>query len=124
MITFDLQQSLATPKLSTNVVCYQRQMWMYNLGVHNCGNERGIMNMWPESVASRGSQEIISSLAKHLRQPSTATELVAYSDACGGQNRNINIACFWLHVVCSPDYPYTTVNHKFMILSHSYIFTK
>ena len=31
MITFDLQQSPLTPMLSTNVVLYKRQMWIYNL---------------------------------------------------------------------------------------------
>ena len=54
MVTFDLEQSLPTPKLSTNVVFYKRQMWTYNLGVHDCSNDKGYMFMWPESI--RGPQ--------------------------------------------------------------------
>ena len=121
MVTFDLQQSLPTPKISTNIVFYKRQMWTYNFGVHDCSNDKGFMYMWPESIALRGSKEVISCLNKHLQKPSSATELIVFSDACGGQNRNINVALYWIHVVCSPKYSYTTVNHKFMVSGHSYL---
>ena len=121
MLTFDLQQSLPTPKISTNIVFYKRQMWTYNFGAHDCSNDKGFMYMWPESIASRGSREIISCLNKHLQNPSSATELILFSDACGGQNRNINIALYWIHVVCSSKYSYTIVNHKFMVSGHSYL---
>ena len=46
MFTFDLQQALATPLLTTNVVFYKRQLWTYNLGVHDCKTDRGHMYMW------------------------------------------------------------------------------
>ena len=122
MYTFDLQQSLPTPKLSTNVVFYKRQMWTYNLGIHNCSTEKGYMYMWPESVASRGSQDIASCLLKHFSTTqSQASHLILFSDACGGQNRNINMACFCLYIVCNPDFSYTVVDHKFMLSGHSYL---
>ena len=47
--------------------------------------------------------------------------LIAFSDACGGQNRNINIVCFWMYVVGSSDFSYATVDHKFMLSGHSYL---
>ena len=91
MITFDLQQLLPTPKLVTNVVFYKRQMWTYNLGVHDCSNGKGFMHMWAESVALRGWHEVCSCVLKQLCMTSTeATHLIVYSDASGGQNRNIN----------------------------------
>ena len=80
------------------------------------------MFMWPESVASRGSQEVSSSILKYLKlRASDATHLIVFSDACGGQNRNINITCFWMYVVSSNDFAYTVVDHKFMISGHSYL---
>ena len=80
------------------------------------------MYMWNEGVASRGPPEIGSSILTHLKEmETTANKLVLYSDACGGQNRNIFIVCMWLHIVASSDNPFTSVDHKFMVSGHSYL---
>lgn len=62
VITFDLQQALVL--LRTSVVFYKRQMWVYNLGVHDCGTDKGVMCMWDESM---GSHEIGSCLLKFMK---------------------------------------------------------
>ena len=80
------------------------------------------MHMWDEKEGSRGSQEIGSCVLTFLREnPLQAKHLIAYSDSCGGQNRNINIVCLWQYVVCNDDFSYTTIDHKFMISGHSYL---
>ena len=80
------------------------------------------MFMWPESIASRGSAEIGSCILQYLRlRASDATNLIVFSDACGGQNRNINIACLWMYIVSSSEFNYSVIDHKFMVSGHSYL---
>jgi len=45
--------------------------------------------MWPETVADCGSYEIASCILKYFDGlEMTEKTLVAYSDTCGGQNKN------------------------------------
>ena len=123
-IMFDLQQTLPTPSLSTNVVSYQRQLCTYNLGIHELHSGLGCMHMWSEDIASRGSNEVGSCILKHLQDMNLApsvTHLITYSDSCGGQNRNINIVCLWLHIVACNYLPITTVDQKFMLSGHTFL---
>ena len=122
MFTFDLEKSLPTPVLSTGVVYYKRQLWTYNQGIHDCSTDRACMHMWDETTASRGSHEVGSCVLKHLKEMDTdATNLILYSDACGGQNRNIYLVCLWLHIVSSSEYSITKIDHNFMISGHSFL---
>ena len=45
--------------------------------------------------------------------------LVAYSDTCGGQNRNFNFASLWLYSVHTSNVD--CVDHKFMYSRHSFL---
>lgn len=45
--------------------------------------------------------------------------MCAYSDACGGQNRNYKMALIWLYM-CQK-FNFDEANHKFLISGHSYL---
>ena len=78
--------------------------------------------MWNESIASRGSHKVGSCILKHLKEIKTdATNLILYSDTCGGQNRNIYLVCLWLHIISSDEYSATKIDNKFMISGHSFL---
>jgi len=99
-LTFDLQKVQSLPQLTSNVVYYCRQLSVYNLGIHSLVNGQGTMHIWDESVASRGAEEIGSCLLKYCSEKAEAGVRVinAYSDACGGQNRNYKIVLMWMHL--------------------------
>ena len=124
VITFDLQSTLPTPRLSSNVVYYKRQLMVYNLGVHDCSKEIGHMHVWHEGVASRGAQEISSCITTFVQAVSRSeckkTQLVMWSDSCGGQNRNIKMSLSLLKLVCT-DIPFTTITQKFLESGHSFL---
>lgn len=122
VITFDLEKTLPTPLLSTGVCYYKRQLWTYNLGVHNMADDQGYMYMWNESVASRGPDEIGSALMYHINKYiTTAEDLVIYTDCCGGQNRNFKIAMIWNYIVQNQKYSVKCIHHKFLLSGHTYL---
>ena len=120
VISFDLQQNFPTPYIHTGLVFYLRQLWVYNLGIHNCGSGDGYMCMWSENVARRGSDEIASCLWNYFQSlPITRQHVVAYSDSCGGQNKNFYIVCFWIYLLLEG---YSeTIDHKFLTPGHIYL---
>lgn len=58
VLSFDLQQALLVPSLTTGPAFYLRKAWVYNLEVHDCVNNKGYMYMWSENTGKRGSDEI------------------------------------------------------------------
>jgi hypothetical protein len=93
VLTFDLQKTLLTPILSTGSAYCKRQLWTYNLGIHDVTGI-GYMYVWSEGVASRGPQEIASCLKENVERnlQNQAKEVTLYSDSCGGQNRNVKMS--------------------------------
>ncbi|KAK8372558.1 hypothetical protein O3P69_014576 [Scylla paramamosain] len=67
VIAMDLQQTLATPRLTTNVAYYKRKMWTYNFGVHNLKeSSMAHLYVWNEAVGKRGSSDIGSCLIHYV----------------------------------------------------------
>ena len=120
-ISFDLEKTFPLPKLSTNEAYYKRQLSIFNLGIHDLATQQAYMYIWHEGVASRGPQEIGSCIMKYVKEYVKSSQLVAWSDACGGQNRNIKTALMWMFLLAQDDCPLDTIIHKFCVSGHSYL---
>lgn len=121
--TFDLQRALEMPYISTSVAYYKRQLWLYNLCVYD--EVRGIayMYVWPESVASRGPEEIASCLYQNFLEtiPADTEKIILYSDSCSGQNKNIKMTLMLKYYLDSwPHDSLKKIEQRFYVVGHSY----
>ena len=46
---------------------YLRQLWVYVFAVHECASNDASMYVWLESIAGRGSNEVVSCLHHYLQ---------------------------------------------------------
>ena len=123
-ITFDLQKTMPLPKLSESEAFYLRQLWFYNCGVHIVDATtgvagRGFMFTWTEDEFGRGCSEVASSLLALFENNAIAkaSHLVAWSDSCGGQNKNFYIIALWQYLVKIGRFK--IIEHKFPEVGHS-----
>lgn len=122
VLVFDLEQVLDTPNLSTNVSFYKRLLSTFNLTIRDCSENEGTeCYMWHEAIGGRGSNDIASCLyQKILNLPNNVTHVITYSDTCGGQNRNINMAAM-LSLVTASSSTLHVIDQKFLLPGHTHL---
>ncbi|GBM26430.1 hypothetical protein AVEN_139379-1 [Araneus ventricosus] len=103
---------------------YLRQMWFYNFGVHIVTESQVVPYFftWTEDFASRGSNEVASSLLSLLEFNETLRSkdrLIILSDSCSGQKKNSTMLFLYQYLVLKGYFK--VIEHKFPEVGDSYL---
>ena len=120
-VTFDLQQCLATSQLFSGVSFYLRQLWTFDLTIHDCDDDQAHYFMWHEAIAARGANQVGSCIHQFLNSiPSDVEKITLYSDSCTGQNKNAHIVA--MHFASLKSHPtLKIITHKFLVPGHTHM---
>lgn len=118
-ITFDLQSVLQIPCSDVSPMYYKRKLCCYNLTVYEgAPPNNAFCFTWSEVHGKRGSIEIGTCLYLYFSQlPSHVKQVSLFSDTCGGQNRNQNVAALLWFIVHSTNID--IIEQKFLESGHS-----
>lgn len=122
-VTFDLQQVLTVPRLFAGSSYYKRKLNTYNLTFYELQTSEGHCYYWTEAEACRGANDIATAVVMFLEKLDSKkkySEIVLYSDTCGGQNRN-RIICTAILSFLSKATSIKKVTQKFFESGHSHM---
>ncbi|CAG9840034.1 unnamed protein product [Diabrotica balteata] len=72
-----------------------------------------------ELQGGKGSDQIASCILKKLLQlPTSVEQVITYSDTCGGQNRNINMAVMFMYALAKNDH-LKIIDQMFLLPGHT-----
>lgn len=121
LIEIDYSQNKPLPKLSVTKNFYSRNLWLYlfNLHVHNNKSKDTYFYHFIEGEFRKGSDSVASFIYDFLIKIDLDfyEQIVIFSDACGGQNRNYLIMKF----LCLMAIQFKkTILQVFPVRGHSY----
>lgn len=122
-VEMDYGQNLPLPKLSNTSQFYKRLIWMFTFNIHSYEDNDSIFYTYLESEGPKNSASVASYLytflMEKLRSPAFAKkkEIIIFSDAAGGQNKNMAISKFLSWFAKKEN---KTIEQIFPVRGHSY----
>ncbi|CAH2007421.1 unnamed protein product [Acanthoscelides obtectus] len=121
VLCFDFQQNMPLPKVPSGDKFYLRQLWVHNFCMHSAKNKTGHFFMYDESIAKKGSNDVLSFLNYYFEKVLNTNVKILYllSDNCCTQNKN-NILVMFLVAMCQEG-KFDTIIHRFPEVGHSFL---
>lgn len=89
VIAMDFQKNIPLPLTGIGQEYYKRQLWLHNLGIHDCVKNKATMFLYAEHYAGKGPNEVLSCLRYYIDNiPSSVKQLHIFADNCYSQNKN------------------------------------
>ena len=119
---FDLEAILYT--LFGNVSTLSKCKFnTYNFTIYDLATCDGYCYMWNQTLAKRGSNELVSLIYDLVKQKTEncpeVRHVIFFSDKCGGEGLNQFTATMCLHVIQM--FPIESIDHIFMVSGHSHM---
>ena len=123
--SFDLQKVLNTPYSTNNMsLYYSRKIAVYNFTIYESGTRNGFCNVWTETDAHRGANEISTCLfnyvTNNIDKRGNIRTLLLYCDSCFGQNKNKTVLAM-LHYALSKCNNLEVIQINYLIPGHTYM---
>ncbi len=121
VLAIDFQQNIPYPHLPVGEIFYMRQLWVYNFCIYSAKNQKSTMYMWPETMAKRGSNEVVSCLQHYIQNKLSpgVKKIKLYSNGCRGQNHNHTIVQYLFTLVKTGQLD--SIEHHLPIRGHSFL---
>ncbi|XP_072032844.1 uncharacterized protein [Amphiura filiformis] len=121
VLAIDFQQNIPYPHLPVGDIFYMRQLWLYNFCIYSAKTQKSTMYMWPETVAKRGSNEVVSCLKHYIDNKLSVgvKKVKVFSDGCRGQNHNHTVVQVFFTLVKTGQLD--AIEHRFPIRGHSFL---
>lgn len=118
VFTFDLQSVLTSPCSNVSSLYYSRKFASFNNTFFDLASKEGYCFLWDETQGQRGSDEIGTTIIKMLSSfEENVTDVILYSDCCGGQNRNRYIAALLFYAIRK--FNLNTITIKYLESGHT-----
>lgn len=101
VISVDMQKCLPPPCLKNSQSFYKRKLWTLNETIYDSTQTKGYAFMWNEADGARGANEVVSCIARFLREYMDAPleRVIIWSNNCPGQNRNVIVILAYWYIV-------------------------
>lgn len=117
---FDFHKNIGCPKLTCQESYYASKLTTYAFGIHSGETKKGTVYIWPETVAPKHPDTLLSCLDFHLKQTEEENRAwnIFWADNTRSQNKNYTVVMYFENLVSSG--ARKRIDYKFLVAGHSY----